>query len=79
MIVRPRDLADHMSGEPQQELFTLPLTQLAARPAKLSIRHPEAVSNQLLKIGANSPTVRLNLRSAISRPRIDAKKIYRSS
>jgi hypothetical protein len=25
MLVRPRDLADHMSGEPQQQLFTLPL------------------------------------------------------
>jgi hypothetical protein len=68
MLVRPRDLADHMSGELQQELLTL----LAARPAKSSIRHQEAVSNQPSKSGANSRTVRLNLRSGISRPRIDA-------
>lgn len=25
MLVRPRDLAEHMSGELQQELFTLPV------------------------------------------------------
>lgn len=25
MLVRPRDLADHMSGEPQKQLFTMPL------------------------------------------------------
>jgi hypothetical protein len=39
MLVRPRDLADHMSGEPQQELFTLPL-DAARRKAREIIDQP---------------------------------------
>jgi hypothetical protein len=50
-----------------------PLMQLAAKPAKLSIKYLKGVSSQLSKTGANFPTVELNLRSGIFRLRIDAK------
>ena len=43
-----------------------PLKRLAAKPPKSSSRRPGAVSDQQSRSGANSPTVRLNLRYGIS-------------
>jgi hypothetical protein len=41
MIVRPRDLADHMSGEPQQELFTLPLDAARSKAREIIDQIPQ--------------------------------------
>jgi len=42
MIVRPRDLADHMSGEPQQELFALPLDAARCKAREIIDQAPRS-------------------------------------
>ncbi len=42
MFVRPRDLADHMAGEPQPELFTLPLEQARCKAREIIDQAPHS-------------------------------------
>jgi hypothetical protein len=42
MLVRPRDLADQLSGEHLQELFTLPLDAARCKAREVIDRAPQA-------------------------------------
>ncbi len=42
MIVRPRDLADQMSGDLQQELFTLPLDAARCKAREIIDQAPQS-------------------------------------
>jgi hypothetical protein len=42
MLARPRDLADQMSGEPQQELFTLPLDAARCKAREIIDQAPRS-------------------------------------
>jgi hypothetical protein len=42
MIIRPRDLADHMSGEPQKVLFTLPLDAARCKAREIIDQAPRS-------------------------------------
>jgi hypothetical protein len=42
MIIRPRDLADHMSGEPQKELFKLPLDAARCKAREIIDQAPRS-------------------------------------
>jgi hypothetical protein len=42
MLVRPRDLADQMSGELQQELFTLPLDAARCKAREIIDQAPRS-------------------------------------
>ena len=57
MLVRSRDLAGRISTNSQRHLG-FPLTPLAAKPAKLSVRSRRMALRRSLRIGGHFPTVR---------------------
>ena len=73
MLVRPRDLADQMSGEQHQERFTLPLEAARCKAREIIDQAPRGGLVRPSRNGANSPTVKLNLRYGIFRLGIDPK------
>ena len=72
MLVLNRDLAVRISDEQPERHLDCPLTRLAAKPARLSIKEARMASRRSLRIGGHSTTVRLNLRSGKFGPRIKA-------
>jgi hypothetical protein len=42
MLLRPRDLADRISGEPQREIFTLPIDAARRKAREILGRLPRA-------------------------------------
>ena len=70
MLVRPRDLADQMSNI-RLRYLRCPLTQLDAKPARLSASLHGAAYFQSLRNGDNFPMVRLNFPSGIFRLQIE--------
>jgi hypothetical protein len=67
MLVRPRDLADRMSGPQRPTIFTLPIEAARLKAAKSSVTFRRLNTRLSLKTGGSLPTIRLSSRCDIRR------------